>query len=175
MEHDTAEFARSTDRLFESSYEELCRVARRYPLAATSLDLADGAALVHETYILVRRGGRVDAARDRRRFLTLMTLTMRTVARDRWRRRTAIKRGGGRARRLRPQTLGRRTDLSTVDVREALQRLAAHDADGFAVVIHHDLLGRTLRETAELLDLTEAAVKSRRRRALAWLRSALGA
>lgn len=171
----------TTDRLFEAAYNDLCRIARGL---RTSTGAPDPAALVHEAYLRYRRR-RFEDHGDRTKgtdgFLLVMALAMRTVARDRRRRETAIKRGG-RSTIVGLDDVVSRGDGSTDVVirndvcalREVLRRLASDHPEWFAALFHHDLAGRTIRETADRMGIREASVRSFRRAGLRWLRAALG-
>ena len=85
----------TADRLFEVAYNDLCRIARGLRgVAGTS----DPAALVHEAYLRFhkRRFANCDERKDGvDEFMFVMALALKTVARDRRRRESARKRGGG--------------------------------------------------------------------------------
>ena len=169
-----------TDRLFESAYEDLCRIASGLPRTAGS---SDPAALVHEAYLRFRNRRFPtcdDRGRDVEGFVFVMALAMRTVARDRRRRASAVKRGGGSVvvslddigpRSNGPMVTGSQDDLCAV--REVMRHLAARHPKWFAVLMHHDYAGRTIRETARRMDIDEGIVRSHRRSGLRWLRAVL--
>ena len=160
------------DRLFESAYESLCRVARGIYDPSGS----DPAAIVHETYLRIRRR---DHCCVRERFLFLMTLAMKTVARDRRRRAAAAKRGGG----AQPAQLGHEVEEArpinqthepdVEELREFMQSLAQAHPNGFTVLTLHDLRGETIAETAKRMGISESRVRSYRRTAIRWLRDSL--
>ena len=172
----------ATDRLFEVAYDDLCRIARRLHGSA---GITDPAALVHEAYLRFRRrrfptcGEGGEGGERIEEFVYLMALAMRTVARDRRRRERARKRGGGmrltefdddRAKRM--IGVGECNDVHAL--RETMARLAEHSPEWFAVLVHRDLAGRTIRETARRMRIGESTVRSHRHSALRWLRTALG-
>ena len=104
-----------------------------------------------------------------RRMLRLSLVDLR-------RRRGAMFRGGGRKRQQIAEdevTAGGDADCETrLDVVAALQALPAEDR---AVLLLRNLEGRSRRETAELLGLTEAEVRTRRSKASTVLRTMLQA
>ena len=164
----------STDRLFEAAYDDLCRIARGIRAAR---GLPDPAALVHEAYLRYRKRSFACSVED---FAFVMVLAMRTVARDRRRRESTQKRGGGRAiislEDTRPNGRAWRTPSHRGDIRalrEVLRHLSEHNPLWFATLAHHDLTGHTLGETARQMGIGEASVRSYRRSALRWLRNAL--
>ncbi len=171
----------TTDRLFEAAYNDLCRIARGLPgVAGTS----DPAALVNEAYLQFHE--RRFATCDERNFgveefVFVMALAMKTVARDRRRRESALKRGGGRTvvalDGIGPHE-GRLTCVCSQSelhaFRELMRQLAADSPEWFAALVHYDLAGRTIRETAQRMGISEASARSYRRSALRWLRTALG-
>jgi RNA polymerase sigma factor (sigma-70 family) len=183
ISHEQSRRLSSAPRMFESSYDELRRIARRCRLAGDSADEAKISALVHETYIRFRRRLQrlePDALPDRKVFLRVMTLMMKSVAIDRWRRMSALRRGAGRVQQLfGPEPTDPGTDKglepSTVlalDV--ALDQLREEHPDWFEVIVERYLIGRSHAETASRLGIGPAEVRRRRRRGLAWMRQSMG-
>jgi len=167
--------------MFELTYEDLRRIARRQRLVGRSTDRTQAAALVHETYIrFLRRlhGPSPETVGSRQDFVRLVTMMMRTVAIDRWRMRRAGRRGGDR---LQPLPAGQGVELGddrvdfvvllTLD--DALTRLRVAHPAWFEVVVQRYFAGRTFRETARALGIDVEEVRARRRRAVEWLRRAL--
>lgn len=170
-------------RLFEANYQELRRIARQRRLAGHAADEAQISALIHETYIRYRRrltSLTLEVPPDKAVFLRVVTLMMRSVAIDRYRRDHALRRGAGKLQQLseREPTGGVAssvTALSTVIALDvALDRLRREHPDWFAAVIERDLVGRSEDETASRLAIASTEVRRRRRRGLAWMRRSLG-
>jgi RNA polymerase sigma factor (sigma-70 family) len=164
----------STDQLFEGAYDDLCRIARGLRGARS---IPDPAALVHEAYLRFRQRSFSCEVED---FAFVMVLAMKTVARDRRRRESTLKRGGGRAlialEDANPNDAGWHSPNQRSDIRalrEVLRRLADDNPQWFATLVHYDFAGRTFNETALQMGVPEAAVRSCRRSALRWLRKAL--
>jgi len=168
--------------MFETSYDELRQIARRRRFAGDSADEAKISALVHETYIRFRRRLQrlaPDALPDRKVFLRVMTLMMKSVAIDRWRRLATLRRGAGRVQQLsgpEPPDLGTDKGLEpsivlALDV--ALDALREAHPDWFEVIVERYLIGRSHAETAARLGVTPVEVRRRRRRGLAWMRRSL--
>ncbi|MDH3628903.1 MAG: sigma-70 family RNA polymerase sigma factor [Acidobacteriota bacterium] len=169
----------NTDQLFETAYDELCRIARRLCGSTSTLDPAS---LVHDSYLRYRRR-RFDSGREDERlraFIFVMALAMRSVARDRRRRETALKRGGGtlpvaveNMDACRDESTATRTQETDHALHDVLHQLAEIHPKWLAAVAHHDLAGRSIRETARRMGIGEPTVRTYRRSALNWLRDAL--
>jgi RNA polymerase sigma factor (TIGR02999 family) len=84
------------NRLFESLYGELKRLARRQLRHGRPGQTLSTTAVVHETYLKLTQGQPVDI-QDRGHFMALAARAMRQVIVDVARRRQARKRGAGRA------------------------------------------------------------------------------
>ena len=167
--------------MFELVYDDLRRIAYHRRLAGLSADSVEAAALVHETYIRFRLRFRTlsaETVQDRRVFVHLASLMMKTVAIDRWRRRRAARRGGGLLQRIPPGGSAARTgqrvgavELLTLD--EALTRLRASRPQLFEVVIQRFFVGRSVEGCARALGIGVSDARRRRRQAVEWLRRAL--
>jgi RNA polymerase sigma factor (TIGR02999 family) len=127
-------------------------------------------ALVHEAWLrLVREGDR--SWQNRAQFFAAAAEAMRRILVDRARRKHAIKRGGG----------AQRIDLDSVDVateadpetllrvNEALDRLAAQDAQAARLVRLRFFVGMDYVEAAEMLGISERSAKRCWSFARAWL------
>jgi len=173
--------ARSVSKMFELTYDDLRRIARRQRLVGRSTEMTQAAALVHETYLRFRRrlhSLSAERLANRQAFVRIVTMMMRSVAIDRWRMRRAGRRGADHLRSARtddlPEPGANQLDsamLLTLD--DALTRLRAAHPEWFEVVAQRYFAGRTFRETASALGIDVDEVRSRRRRALEWLRCAL--
>jgi RNA polymerase sigma factor (TIGR02999 family) len=167
-------------RLFEVLYEDLCRIARRSPYVALTGDPMQGTALANETYIRLRKrfpplpNGRNTG---RKELLRAMTLLMRMISRDSWRKRTAAKRGGATRivslGRHEPASPGGRVPSDFLALHEAMHDLSKHNRIWFDVLAHRYFAGRTLVETGRLMGISPRAVKTYRRLGLRWLRARL--
>ncbi len=160
----------STDRLFQLLYDELLGVAHRQRLQWNGDFTLDTRALVHESYF---KFVRQDASRwaDRRHFLSVAARAMRQVLVNYAERRRAAKRGGGAPdTTLRTDAAGA-PDIADdiLDLQESLERLAAEHPRLAQVVEMRFLVGLSVEETAEALELSEATVKRDWVFARAWL------
>jgi RNA polymerase sigma factor (TIGR02999 family) len=161
-------------RLLPLVYEELRRVARRHLRAERADHTLQTTALIHEAYLrLVNQGA--SAAQDRCHFIALTSHLMRQILVDHARARLAKKRGGGWRITLAEDLAAAvpvETDVLAVD--DALVRLAALDPQQARVVELRYFGGLSIRETAEVLGVSEATVKREWATARAWLHREIG-
>lgn len=155
---------RARDALLPLVYRDLEAIARAYVNPAMSLEPRG---LVHELYL--RLAASPVTARDRKHFFSIAALAMRQILADRARRKKAAKRGGDAMR----VTL---TGLAAVDhhiealaVEDALTRLEALSRRQARIVELRCLLGMSVAETAEILEVSERTVHAEWRLARAWL------
>ena len=131
-------------------------------------------ALIHEAYLRLFQGLRIDW-QDRNHFLAMASTAMRTILVDHARRKKREKRGGEAQREDLDSVVAfyeeRTEDLVALD--EALSQLAEIDARAVRIVELHFFAGRTLKETAEVLGLSERQVQRDWTSARAWLRHQL--
>jgi RNA polymerase sigma factor (TIGR02999 family) len=158
------------DRLFESVYGELRRIAHHTVRHERPEHTLGTTGLVHEAYFKLVDQHRAEF-RDRAHFFGVAARAMRQILVDSARRHGAVKRGG----RLRPVALEegvvpaeeRAEALLAVD--EALVRLAAHDPALAQVVECRFFAGLNEDETAEAMGTSVRTVQRLWRRAKAWL------
>jgi RNA polymerase sigma-70 factor, ECF subfamily len=160
------------DRLVALMYDELRTLARAHLRRERVGHTLSTTALVNEAYLRLAGQGGVDGA-DRRRFFAVASATMRRLLIDHARRRRRLKRGGGlvdapleAAAALLSESEA--DELLALD--DALERLAAVDPRGSAVVQHRFFGGLTLEETAEVLGVSTKTVQRDWLVARAWLR-----
>ena len=184
--HDSGEWlpAGSLDgelgRMFERTYEELRRIAYRRRLAGADVDSTQAAALVHETYLRFRLRFRTLSAetlQDRKVFVRIAGLMMKSVAIDRWRRLRAARRGGGCLQPLPEREIAApatrhigAAELLALD--EALTRLRGSHPELFEMLQQRFFQGRSVDECARLLGIDRREARRRRRLAIDWLRRA---
>ena len=168
----TGEGRGSGDAAFEAVYADLRRlaaflIARQPP--GQSLQATE---LVNEAYFRLVGGEQVDWS-NRRHFVNTVAQAMRQVLIDRARRKAAGKRGGDRPR----------IDLAAIDVgvadrlpvdqyeqlEHAVNVLDDVNARWGEIVRMRFILGLTIAETAEVMDISPALVKKDWRFARAWL------
>lgn len=165
--------ASARDRLFRHVYDELRRLSGAR-LAAVGTATVSATGLVHEAYLkLVGSDGEY---RDRAHFMGVAAQAMRHILVDRARARRALKRGGAEQ----PGTLDpghvAAEDVSAervLEVHDALDRLAARDADLAHVVELRFFGGLEVEEVAEALGISPRTAARRWAQAKAHLRSDL--
>ncbi len=172
----TGEGRESGDAAFEAVYADLRRlaaflIARQPP--GQSLQATE---LVNEAYLRLVGGEQVDWS-NRRHFVNTVAQAMRQVLIDRARRKAAGKRGGDRPR----------IDLAAIDVgvadrlpvdqfadlEHAVNVLDDVNARWGEIVRMRFILGLTIAETADVMDISPALVKKDWRFARAWLANRL--
>lgn len=162
--------------LFPLVYDQLRRIAGRYLAGQAQRYTLQPTAVVHEAYLrLVRPGA---AWQDRAHFVALAATAMRQILTDQSRRRSAEKRGGGRAHITLTGVAASTTDVDAVEVLaldRALTKLAALSPRQARIVELQHFGGLTVDEVAEVLDVSKSLVEKEWRRARAWLRSELSA
>jgi RNA polymerase sigma factor (TIGR02999 family) len=168
------------ERLIAAVYGELheraARAMRREPGDAT----LQATALVHEAYLRLADQRHV-AWRSRGQFFGVAARMMRRILVDHARARHAAKRGGdarasltlGDADRVAPESTVDALDVLALD--DALERLAALDADQARLVELRYFAGLGIDETADALGVSPATVKREWATARAWLRRELAA
>ena len=158
------------DALLPLVYDELEAIARGYALSPQrSIEPRE---LVHELY--VRLAAAPFAARDRKHFFAIAALAMRQILTDRARRRRAAKRGGAAVRVTLTGLADADRTLDVLAVEDALVRLEALSARQARIVEMRCLIGMSVAETAEVLDVSERTVHAEWRLARAWLTRQLG-
>jgi RNA polymerase sigma factor (TIGR02999 family) len=161
----------ASDELIRAVYHELRRQARRHLRRERRDHTLDTAALINETYLkLVEQ--RSVRWQDRGHFHALAAEMMRRVLVDHARAKLRQKRGGpNEVRSLDGLQIGiAPLDLDLIALDEALDRLAAIDAQQVKVVELRYFAGLEITETAELLKISPATVKREWAAAKAWLK-----
>jgi RNA polymerase sigma factor (TIGR02999 family) len=159
----------AVDRLFESLYAELRRVAHRQ-LGRGRPAALDTTTVVHEVYVKLMEGRPVQV-QDRGHFMALAARAMRQVIVDEARRRGTRKRGGDLAETLLDERDAPRRapveQLLVID--ESLTKLDALDPRLARVVEWRFFGGMTDEEIAEALGVTARTVRRDWRLARAFL------
>ena len=165
---------RSLDELFTATYEELRRLAASVRGDDPSATL-NPTALVNEAYIKLAESLRL-TPESRLHFKRIAARAMRQVLVEAARRRRAQKRGGDVAL----VTLDERTAATVataedlLSLEEALKDLARMQPRQAMMVEYRFFGGLDLKETAELLEVSEATLLRDWRAARAWLAHELG-
>jgi RNA polymerase sigma factor (TIGR02999 family) len=160
-------------------YAQLRAHARRYTRGERSGATLQGTALVHEVYLRLIDGERVDW-HDRAHFFALSAQLMRRILIDAARARNAAKRGGkakvaqGSAADL-DQIAARDSDAAALcALDDALEELTRIDPRRAKVIELRFFGGLTIEETAAILDISAQSVMRDWRLARAWLARELG-
>ncbi len=157
-------------------YDELRRIAARHLRAERTTHTLQPTALVNEAYMRLVDQSRV-GWQSRTHFLSVAATAMRRVLLDHARRNGRVKRGG----RVRKITLVDDVearegplDVETVDLHDALEKLAAADERQARIVEMRYFSGLSTAEVAETLGLSDRSVEREWAHAKAWLRRELG-
>jgi RNA polymerase sigma factor (TIGR02999 family) len=162
--------AKAADELLPLVYEELRKLAA-FKLAQQSPDQTlQPTALVHEAYIKLLGDGN-HSWQDRRHFFAAAAEAMRHILVDRSRRKAAVRHGGGLQRIDLDSVVvaAETTDENILLINEALEKLAAHDAETAELVKLRFFAGLTFPQAAEVLGQSERSAKRMWAYARAWL------
>jgi RNA polymerase sigma factor (TIGR02999 family) len=158
------------EKLIPIIYEELRARAAGYLRRERPGHTLQTTALVHEAYL------RLADAQDlpwqnRTHFFAIAATVMRRILVEHARKKTASKRGGSGVRLTLDEGLAvtDRADVDVIAVDEALDRLAAVDAQQARVVELRFFSGLSVEETAEALGVSSRTVKRDWAVAKAWL------
>lgn len=160
----------AAERVFETVYNELRRIAGRMMRNERRNHSLQPTEIVHEAYLNLER---LEAKvwESRTQFFGMAARIMRWVLVDHARRRMRQKRGGGLERvELDPVAVplgGEQTDLLDLDV--AMKALQRQDPRKVEIVELRFFGGLTVMETAQQLSLSRATVIREWRSARAWL------
>ena len=162
-------------QLVVAMYDELRRLARR-ELGGREAHTLQPTALVHEALLRLGRDHGVQWI-DRPRFLALAAKTMRRLLVDHKRKKHAAKRPPPNARvelvdEITAEFDRRAHDLEALD--EALDELSAHDPALASLVESRFFGGMTMRQCAQMLEVSEREAFRMWQRARAWLRRRIG-
>lgn len=151
-------------------YQELRRLASYHLNRESSSHTLQPTALVNEAYLrLVKQ----DQAtwNDRSHFFAIAARMMRRILVDHARGHLAAKRGAGAAKLTLDEAVnvGQRSDAELIEVDQALERLAALDAQQAQVVELRFFAGLSVEEAADVLGISPATVKRDWASARAWL------
>lgn len=155
------------DRVLAMVYDDLRTLARRHLRREFAERTLEPTALVHEAWLKMAAGGRLDAA-DRAHFLSLAARAMRQVLVDRARRRRSAKRENA-GNRVTLSDAGGSNELSPEDLlalNDAMERL---DDRQRHVVECRFFGGMSDLEIAAVLGVTDRTVRREWVKARAWL------
>jgi RNA polymerase sigma factor (TIGR02999 family) len=155
-------------------YGELRRIADRYMRRERPGQTLQATALVHEAYLRLLKDTDL-TCQNRAHFLAIAAQSMREILVERARARGASKRGGKRQRVTLDEAMaaGGDTSVDILALDQALERLAALDAEQARIVELRYFGGLTVEETAEAVGVSPATVKRSWAVSRAWLYRAL--
>jgi len=163
------ESRQDADALAPLVYDELRRLAAAYMRRERPGQTLQPTALVHEAYMRLARAGQPWT--DKRHFVGIAARSMRQILVERARARGAQKRWAGLNRVSLSDSLAVAADpeamLPALD--EALERLAAIDAEQARIVELRFFAGLSIEEAAEAMGISPATLKRRWSLARAWL------
>ncbi len=163
--------AAALERLMPLVYDELRKIARRHLRRESDTRTIQTTALVHEAYLKLIDQTRINW-QNRAQFYGVAAQMMRRILIDHARKRVRDKRGGGAIKlSLDDGSVDvsdeRAAELIALD--EALEKLAAQDADKARLVELRYFGGLSIEETAEVLGTGTATVTRQWRIVKAWL------
>ena len=167
------------ERLLRAVYAELHRQAVRAMRRESPDHTLQPTALVHEAYLRLVDQRRVEW-QSRAHFFGIAARVMRRILVDHARGRLSAKRGGGMRRISLGENIpaasggGSNDSADILALHEAIERLAALDAEQARLVELRYFGGLTIEETAEAVGISPATVKREWAIARAWLRRELG-
>ena len=167
--------ASASGELVRLVYDELRRLAAAQMAREKPGHTLQPTALVHEAWLrLVDAEGKAHFE-NRAHFFSVAAEAMRCILIDAARRKLAARHGGGqRLENLDAIEIGAPdTDERVLAVHEALERLAALDAEKAGVVKLRYFVGMSVEETAEALGICERTVRRHWTFARAWLFDAI--
>jgi RNA polymerase sigma factor (TIGR02999 family) len=157
------------DRLFALFYPELRRAAAAMVRREPGLSMSTGD-LIHEAVARLI-GLRQIAWTDRAHFMALAARMMRRALLDHVRSRKRLKREHQKVELT--TRMADEPNFELEDLNQALERLAAVDAERAAIVEMRYFGGMEIADIAVVLDLSESTVKRRWNAARLWLLEAL--
>jgi RNA polymerase sigma factor (TIGR02999 family) len=165
------------DRLFTLVYEEMRHIAAQRRGIGKFGHTMQPTVLAHEAYLFFEKRFPLppaDEPEHRETFFRTVALAMRAILKDYWRKKRAMKRGGGETPAVLESDIEIKEEggFDTVDflaLDEAMDRLEVRNSRWFSVVMHKYFAGRTTPETAHLMGLSVETVKKDWKLARAWL------
>jgi RNA polymerase sigma factor (TIGR02999 family) len=165
----------AAEQLFVLVYSELRRLAAAKMSREAPGQTLQPTALVHEAWL--RLGGDGQRWENRAHFFGAAAEAMRRILVEAARRKHAARRGGGQAHANvdEIQIAAPAEDNELLAVHEALDQLAAHDAQKAELVKLRYFAGLSIEETAAALGISERTAKRHWTYARAWLLDAMRA
>jgi RNA polymerase sigma factor (TIGR02999 family) len=162
--------APAVEQLVPLVYGELRQIAERHIRRERPGQSLQATALVHEVYLRLLKDEDL-SFQNRAHFLAIAARSMRQILVEHARARGAAKRGGGERRITLDDAVapGQPRDVDLLALDEALERLAARDAQHARIVEMRFFGGLTNEETAAALGVSPATVKRAWTVSRAWL------
>ncbi|HUG90079.1 MAG TPA: ECF-type sigma factor [Planctomycetaceae bacterium] len=162
---------RAAEELLPLVYEELRRLAARRLAREPAGQTLQPTALVHEAWLRLVEGDAAQRWENRRHFFAAAAESMRRILVENARRKQAVKHGGALGRQPLDESAlaapDRPDELLALD--EALERLAAADAEAAELVKLRYFSGLTGQEAADVLGVSPRSADRLWAWARAWL------
>jgi RNA polymerase sigma factor (TIGR02999 family) len=167
---DDIDHRKAADQLFEVAYAELRKLASGLMRGERSDHTLQSTALVHEAYLRLVDGTRVEW-QNRAHFFGIAARAMRQILVDHARRRAAAKRGGGWHKITLDDALGLEapSDVEVLDLEAALTRLAEMHERMARIVELRIFGGLKVVEIAHVIGLSRQTVHDDWRVAKMWI------
>jgi len=167
--------ASAPNQRFELLYARLHGLATRAMAGERKGHTLQPTALLHEAWLRLATKGEISPDADGARLVHEVAWAMRQVLIDHARRTKAEKRGGKRHRVPLDSVLDHCAErgLDVQDLHDVLDTFAREHVRPATVITLRFLCGLTVKEVAELLDVSEGTVENDYRLARAWLRKQL--
>ncbi len=163
------------ERLVHEVYSELHGLACHYLAGERAGHTLQPTALVNEIYMKIVQGVHEVKLKDRQHLLRTAARAMRQLLIDHARRRNSLKRGGGAQRESLDHIMDfyeeRGIEITALDA--ALSHLSAMDPELAQVVELKFFGGRSNKETAEVMGVSERTVERAWSTGRAWLKQRL--
>lgn len=146
------------DKLFNTVYDQLKKVAHNIKFHSSDFQTLNTTALVHEAYLKLV-GSTSLSWRNRRHFFSLMAKAIRQILIDGARKKTAQKRKTNNADDTFLFDIPEKTAYDVEALEIAMQKLEKKYSTISKVIEYRFYTGMTIKETAELMNLSPATVK----------------
>jgi RNA polymerase sigma factor (TIGR02999 family) len=166
----------STDRLLETVYDQLRKIAQQRLKDEKPGHTLQATELVHEAYLRLVRNNEGMQWSSRGQFYVAAAQAMQRILIEHARRKHRLKRGGDR-QPVAANVLDLALDENLEDVvaiHEAIERLESEDPRAALVTRLRFYTGLTVEETAKAMQISQRTVMREWVYARAWLRDALG-
>lgn len=167
--------ATATDDLLPLVYDELRKLSARKLANERPGQTMQATALVHEAYLRLVNNHLAPHWDNRGHFFAAAAETMRRILIENARRKSRVKRGGGRARRCLDQVECVATEDSheLLELDDALSKLAEVDSAAAELVKLRYFGGLTMDQAAEILGISQRNAYYTWAYARSWLRCAI--